>query len=61
MHREIYRAIRAHKPDEARRLMEQHLRMAEAAQGLENTTDRKASKAAVKGKAARAKLSSSRL
>jgi GntR family transcriptional repressor for pyruvate dehydrogenase complex len=61
MHREIYRAIRARKPAEARRLMEQHLRMAEAAQGLENTTDRKASKAAVKGKAARAKLSSSRL
>jgi GntR family transcriptional repressor for pyruvate dehydrogenase complex len=35
MHREIYRAIRTRKPAEARRLMEQHLRMAQAAQGLE--------------------------
>jgi GntR family transcriptional repressor for pyruvate dehydrogenase complex len=35
MHREIYRAIRSRKPAEARRLMEQHLRMAQEAQGLE--------------------------
>ncbi|HEY3627031.1 MAG TPA: FadR/GntR family transcriptional regulator [Terracidiphilus sp.] len=35
MHREIYRAIRARKPDEARRLMAQHLKMAQAAQGME--------------------------
>lgn len=35
MHREIYRAIRARKPVDARRLMEQHLRMAQAAQGME--------------------------
>lgn len=37
MHRTICRAVRARKPATARRLMEQHLRMAEAAQGLERT------------------------
>lgn len=41
MHREIYRAIRAHKPEDARRLMEQHLRMAQTAQGMEQPTERK--------------------
>jgi GntR family transcriptional regulator, transcriptional repressor for pyruvate dehydrogenase complex len=41
MHREIYRAIRARKPLEARKLMDQHLRMAEAAQGMERSTNRK--------------------
>jgi GntR family transcriptional regulator, transcriptional repressor for pyruvate dehydrogenase complex len=41
MHREIYRAIRARIPLDARRLMEQHLRMAENAQGMERSTDRK--------------------
>jgi len=35
MHRQIYRAIRARKPDEARRLMAQHLKMAQTAQGME--------------------------
>lgn len=35
MHREIYRAIRAHNPVEARKLMEQHLQIAESAQNLE--------------------------
>ena len=45
MHREIYRAIRARKPLEARKLMEQHLRMAQAAQGMERPTDRKANPA----------------
>ena len=35
MHREIYRAIRARKPVDARKLMEQHLRLAQTAQGLE--------------------------
>jgi len=35
MHREIYRAIRGHKTVEAQKLMEQHLRMAKEAQGLE--------------------------
>jgi GntR family transcriptional repressor for pyruvate dehydrogenase complex len=35
MHREIYRAIRSRNSHEARRLMEEHLRMAQAAQGME--------------------------
>jgi GntR family transcriptional repressor for pyruvate dehydrogenase complex len=42
MHREIYRTIRARKPDEARALMEKHLRMAQTAQGVERPPDRKA-------------------
>lgn len=41
MHREIYRAIRARKPQEARRLMEKHLEMAQAAQGSERRADRR--------------------
>ena len=36
LHREIYKAIRARKAPEARRLMEQHLKMAEAAQDIED-------------------------
>jgi GntR family transcriptional repressor for pyruvate dehydrogenase complex len=44
MHRKIYRAIRARDGGEARKLMEQHLRMAEAAQGMEMPVDRKARK-----------------
>ena len=36
MHRQIYRAIRNRSPLEARKLMEQHLRMAQTAQGMEN-------------------------
>ena len=40
MHREIYRAIRARNPDEAHKLMEQHLRMAQAAQGLERPANK---------------------
>jgi GntR family transcriptional repressor for pyruvate dehydrogenase complex len=43
MHREIYRAIRARKSIEARELMNQHLRMAQAAQGIEPSTGRKPS------------------
>jgi GntR family transcriptional repressor for pyruvate dehydrogenase complex len=35
MHRAIYRAIRAGKASEARRLMEQHLHLAESAQDKE--------------------------
>ena len=46
MHRKIYRAIRARKPQEAHDLMEQHLRMAQAAQGPERPTGRKGSAAA---------------
>jgi GntR family transcriptional repressor for pyruvate dehydrogenase complex len=45
MHREIYRAIRARKPAEARRLMDQHLRMAQAAQGMERSAERKPAQA----------------
>ena len=54
MHREIYRAIRARKPEEASKLMEQHLRMAQAAQGMERPTDRKAG-SPHKGRSARVK------
>lgn len=43
MHREIFRAIRARKSQEARQLMEQHLRMAQAAQGIERPASRKSS------------------
>jgi GntR family transcriptional regulator, transcriptional repressor for pyruvate dehydrogenase complex len=50
MHREIYRAIRARKPMEARKLMDQHLRMAQAAQGMERPSERKPSPAASKSK-----------
>ncbi|MGA8937954.1 MAG: FCD domain-containing protein, partial [Acidobacteriaceae bacterium] len=41
MHRAIYRAIRNSKPAEARKLMEQHLHMAETAQGKERTAQSK--------------------
>lgn len=37
MHREIYRAIRTRNPLEARKAMEQHLRLAETAQDLERS------------------------
>jgi len=58
MHREIFRAIRARKPLEARRLMEQHLRMAQAAQGMERPTARKAAKAVAPAKGFEADLES---
>jgi GntR family transcriptional repressor for pyruvate dehydrogenase complex len=44
MHREIYRAIRSRKPQEARRLMERHLIQAQASQGMERPPDRKAAR-----------------
>jgi GntR family transcriptional repressor for pyruvate dehydrogenase complex len=44
LHHEIYKAIRAHKAADARRLMEQHLRMAEA-QWAENNATRSRSRA----------------
>jgi GntR family transcriptional regulator, transcriptional repressor for pyruvate dehydrogenase complex len=47
MHREIYRAIRARNGKEAHNLMEQHLRMAQIAQGMERPTGRKTSPAPV--------------
>jgi GntR family transcriptional repressor for pyruvate dehydrogenase complex len=45
MHREIYRAIKAHKAADARRLMEEHLLMAKEAQGMERRTARRGAKA----------------
>jgi GntR family transcriptional repressor for pyruvate dehydrogenase complex len=50
MHREIYRAIRTRDSLEARNLMEEHLRLAQTAQGAERPTDRKASRGALKNK-----------
>jgi len=44
MHRQIYRAIRARDPLEARRLMEEHLRLAQTAQGKERPKARKLTK-----------------
>jgi GntR family transcriptional repressor for pyruvate dehydrogenase complex len=46
MHREIYRAIRSRKSHEARRLMEQHLHLAQVSQGLERPTERKVAQVA---------------
>ena len=60
MHREIYRAIRARKPVEARELMVRHLRMAEAAQGMEDPTDRKPQQANGRPMKTRAAAKSSR-
>lgn len=44
MHRKIYRAIRVRKPAEARDLMEQHQKLAQAAQKLEQVTRRRHSR-----------------
>ena len=57
MHREIYRSVRGRKPQEARTLMEKHLRMAQIAQGAERPTDRKATTSAQTSKRARPKKS----
>ncbi len=46
IHRELYRAIRSQNPDEARRLMEHHLRMAQTAQTMETPGLRKPRKTA---------------
>src|ERR1700691_560055 len=59
MHREIFRAIRARKPLDARRLMEEHLRLAQVAQGVEQPTDRKAAAAVPKSKKGRMKFAAS--
>lgn len=50
MHREIYRAIRARKPLEARKLMEEHLRQAQTAQETEPSIDQQNNRAMVKRK-----------
>ena len=59
MHREIYRAIRARKPDEARDLKEKHLRMAQRAQGAERPADRKAAAGSSNSKKGRMKFADS--
>jgi len=41
MHREIYRAVRSRKPADASKMMEQHLRMAQTAQGLERPVSKR--------------------
>jgi GntR family transcriptional repressor for pyruvate dehydrogenase complex len=56
MHRMIYRAVRARDPVEARKLMEQHLRMAQTAQGLERPTERRTTRTASRSKSIRAIL-----
>lgn len=45
MHREIYRAIRSRNPEQAKRCMEQHLRLARQAQDTESALPKAASKA----------------
>jgi GntR family transcriptional repressor for pyruvate dehydrogenase complex len=55
MHRELFRAIRSRNSEEARRLMEQHLLMAQAAQGMEDSMERKDGKGEVKVRGARVK------
>ena len=61
MHREIYRAVRARDPLEARRLMEQHLRMAQTAQGMERAPARKKAQDATRPKRVQAVLKASPL
>ncbi len=58
MHRAIYRAIRARKPEEARKLMEQHLQMAQTAQGMERPTEKKGAGGASRAKHASTKTTS---
>jgi len=53
MHREIYRAIRARNPIEARTLMERHLQMAQSAQGLELRREQKSAPAPANARRAR--------
>jgi GntR family transcriptional regulator, transcriptional repressor for pyruvate dehydrogenase complex len=50
MHRKIYKAIKSRNGKEAQNLMEQHLRMAQTAQGLERPTDRRTSTVAPKSR-----------
>jgi GntR family transcriptional repressor for pyruvate dehydrogenase complex len=53
MHREIYRAIRSRNPIEARNLMEEHLRLAQTAQGAERPAERNGGATSPKGKTSR--------
>jgi GntR family transcriptional repressor for pyruvate dehydrogenase complex len=52
MHRNIYQAIRAHRPDEAREAMKKHLDLAEKAFITEEAAKRRRSKATGQGTAA---------
>jgi GntR family transcriptional repressor for pyruvate dehydrogenase complex len=61
MHRLIYRAVRSRNPAEARKLMEQHLRMAQTAQDMERPQERKTSKTGVRPKNASVSQESSSL
>jgi GntR family transcriptional repressor for pyruvate dehydrogenase complex len=54
MHREIFRAIRARKPLEARKLMEEHLRQAQTAQETEPSDEQAVKRTPVKRKKAEA-------
>jgi len=56
MHRQIYRAIRTRSPLEARKLMEQHLRMAQAAQGMERPAGKRHSAVLEPAAAAKARI-----
>jgi GntR family transcriptional repressor for pyruvate dehydrogenase complex len=57
MHREIYRAIRSRNPVEARKLMEEHLRLAQTAQGAERPAERNGASTPPKRKTTRATTS----
>jgi GntR family transcriptional repressor for pyruvate dehydrogenase complex len=61
MHREIYRAVRVRDSLEARRLMEQHLRMAQTSQGMERAPARKTVQGATRPKRAQVVLKASPL
>jgi len=58
MHRLIFRAIRSRNPAEARKLMEQHLRLARTAQEAERPVTRKTAKSPAKPKNLREDLGS---
>jgi GntR family transcriptional repressor for pyruvate dehydrogenase complex len=58
MHRLIFRAIRSRNPGEARKLMEQHLRLARTAQEAERPVTRKTAKSPAKPKNLREDLGS---
>ena len=60
MHREIYRAIRGRDAAEARRLMEEHLRLSQIAQGMERPAERKVNAASQKQGSAQARAAAVR-
>ena len=60
MHRKIFTAVKEHKPTEARSLMEEHLRMAQMAHGLEGKLHRKPAVAKSSGKSSAASATKKR-